>query len=198
MLTFLQLQAGLMSLFSDLSGVPATATRAVDADFTFPADVDTADEGGPVELTFSIDGIRGLGRDEIRGGYDPDLEIPGDTYEPDPEDPEARLGGYTYLACGNRVVSITIRVESHNQAHPAWEYAERLRSKLALPTSRARLYALELARQSVSELHNVTYDGDDGRPVSAYALELICNAATNVTDEPVTTIERVNVVIEEP
>lgn len=197
MLTFLQLQTGLTALFADLSGVPALASRAVDADFTFPADDDTAAEGGPVELTFSFDGIRALGRDEIRGGYDPDLVIPGDTYEPNPDDPEERLGGYTFTACGNRVVTITIKVESHNQQYPAWEYAERLRSKLALPTSRASLYALELARQSVGELHNISYTGDDGRQVSAYALELICNAATNVTDEPVTTIEQVNVVIEE-
>jgi hypothetical protein len=201
--TFLQLQAGLTSLFADLSGVPALASRAVDADFTFPADEDTDQAGGPVELTFSIDGTHALGRDEIRQDYRPGtydagdgdepLEIEGDTYEPDPDNPELRLGGIVFTACGNRVVTITIRVESHDQTHPAWEYAERLRSKLALPSSRARLYALDLARQSVSELKNLSYDGDDGRPVSAYALELICNAASNVADEPVTTIERVDV-----
>jgi hypothetical protein len=164
-----------------------------DEEFTFPADDDTAGTGGPISLGFTLDGIRGLGRDEIRGGYDPDLEIPGDTYEPDPDDPDARLGGYTFTTCGNQIVTITIKIESHNQKIPAWEYALRLKSKLNFPSARARLQALELARNTVGGPHNVSYVSEEGNPVSAYAVELICNAATNYTDDPVTTIEQVDV-----
>lgn len=203
-----QLNDGLSALFSDLSGVPVDACGIDDEEFTFPADDDTdagADgdthgTGGPVTLGFTIDGLRALGRDELRGGYDPNATIAGDTYvipptDPayDPDNPSKKLGGYVYVTSGNRIVTITIKIEAHNQKIPAWEYAERLRSKLNLPSARARLYALDLARNVVSNVHNVSYPDDEGRPVSAYAVELVCNTSTNFADVPVTTIEQVDV-----
>ncbi len=174
---------GLAVLLADLSGLALAGDK--DGAFQFKPDDTFA------EVRFSITGIVGVGTDENRRDYDPDAVIDGDTFEPDLDDPDARLGGVVESVHGNRRVTITVMVECHRQDRTASLYLERIRDKLALRSSRARLGDLGLALQRILASHDVSYDADH-RPVSAYAFDVICNASSSVADAPITTIEQVD------
>jgi hypothetical protein len=185
------LRTGLNALFARLSGLPTSVTK--------PKSAGTVYAMGPdmTRLVWQVTDIDSIGMDELRTEYDPDLEIEGDTYEPDPEDPGARLGGVVYTACGPRSYTIELRVECENQDVEARPFLQRVRDKISLPSAQRELYALGLGFREAGPILDASFDDDDGRTVSVYVCELFFNAAASVDDDPVTTIESIQL-IEDP
>jgi hypothetical protein len=174
---------GLASLFVDLSGLRLAGDAT--GEFEFAPDDQQA------EISFEIFGIVGVGTDELRSAYDPDAVIEGDTYEPDPDNPAARLGGFVDTVCGNRRVTITVKVECDFQDITAHPYLEAIRDKLEFPSSQDRLDLIGLSIARISASRNCSYEVD-GHAVSSWAFDLICTAGTSVSDAPITTIEVVD------
>ena len=211
-LTFKQKFAGLKTILDTICDIPGAVTQAEDGPQLMPS-IGTFDPDAPndnpdvtdagiaklAQLTYDLTSISSLGRDEIRKTYDPDVEIEGDTYEPDPEDPEARLGGIIHETMGNRVWLLTVKCEAKwgAPAGAAHYHIERVRTRLNLPSVREALALLGLARNSISPSHMADYDDDSGRRVSVQWFELKLNATDSATDEPVTTIEKTESEFEE-
>ncbi len=203
MIAWTTVRPALDALFSRLAGVPADATRARDAgagEFTFPADSDlgnedTDGEGGPLSLTFHLVKVTTLGRDGYEIEWDEDAPIEGDTSGPQgaPAD-----GGLIYTATGPRIVHVEASLETWNQDIPAHDYMRRFRDRLPLPSARAELVAVGLALNTASEIRDASYEDEEGRAVSVYSFELWFNAFSSESDDPITTIDRVNSTIEEP
>jgi hypothetical protein len=191
------------ALFARLSGVPADAVRARDAgagEFTFPADSDagnddTDGEGGPLSLTFHLVKVTTLGRDGYETAYDEDAPIEGDTSG---EGGAAVNGGVVYTVTGPRIVHIEATLETWHQGIPAHDYMRRFRDRLPLPSARAELATVNLAINEVSPIRDASYEDEEGRAVSVYSFELWLNAFSSESDDPITTIDRVNSTIEEP
>jgi hypothetical protein len=163
-----------------------TGGAAAGADSTaqvFPAD-DTQ-----LNVTYRVTSIVGNGRDELTSVYDPDAVIPGDTYA----GPGAPLGGVVYTSRGQRVVTMTIKVECGFQAAGAnaHYYAERIRTRIKLPSARRALKAMGLAINEILPSRDFAGSSFANREDSVSFLELVLNATDSASDEPVTTIEQV-------
>ncbi len=144
------------------------------------------------KLEYSIVSIVGLGQEEFRGAYDPLIVIPGDTYEPDPNAPSARLGGLIISVHGNRQVNVQIKAEAFAPTGGgAFAYIERVRTRICLPSVSDRLEAVGLAIADYSDARPADYV-ENGRTVSVAWFEVTFNAADQADDSPVTTIELVD------
>jgi hypothetical protein len=150
----------------------------------FPAD-DTQ-----LNVSYRVTSIVGNGRDELTSVYDPDAVIPGDTYVPPTGPP---LGGVVYTSRGQRVVTMTVKVECGFQAAGAnaHYYAERIRTRIKLPSARRALKAMGLAINEILPSHDFAGSSFANREDSVSFLEVILNATDSAQDEPVTTIEQV-------
>jgi hypothetical protein len=211
-LTFKQKFAGLKAILDDISDIPGNITQQDGGPQFMPSigtfdptvdhenpDADTANVAKLAKMTFELTAVLGLGRDETRKTYDPDAVIAGDTYQPDPLNPSARLGGVVHETGGNRVWLVTIKCEAFwgASAATAHYHLERVRTRLNLPSVRSALALLGLARNSIGPSHMADYDDDSGRRVSVQWFELKLNAADSATDAPVTTIEKTESEFEE-
>lgn len=196
MIAWRQFRPAFASLLERLSGVPAHVANSGDdgPDYTFPAGAPFPEPGstdeGQVSLHFAVMMIATHGADETRQVYDADLEIDGDAYVPDPENPEERLGGIVTSVNGNRDVTIEITCDRFDTSAPAFETLARIRDKLWLPSARQACADLGIAVRGSSPITRVDAE-IDGRGVSRYTLELRCNAMANAEDEAITTIETV-------
>lgn len=203
-LTFKQKFAGLKAILDDIADIPGNVTQQESGPQLMPSigtfdplannedpDSDTLNVAKLAKMTFELTTVTTLGRDEQRKTYDPDAVITGDIYEPDPENPAARLGGIVHETGGNRVWLVTVKCEAFwgAAAGTAHYHLERVRTWLNLPSVREALALLGLARNSISPSHMADYDDDSGRRVSVQWFELRLNAADSATDAPVTTIE---------
>ena len=194
MIAWTAFETGFAALLTRLSGVPAGVATGRDdgLSFTFPAGAPFPEPGstdlGQVSLNFSIVSSSTWGRDELRTEYDPDAVIPGDTYA----GPGAPLGGVVYSANGNRELLIQVTCDRFDQSAPAYETLQRVRDKLWLPSARAACHDLGIAVSKAGRILRIDADLD-GRSVSRYVLEITANAMSNASDDPVTTIENVNV-----
>ncbi len=178
------IHAGLRSLLNDLSGVATTAQGEEQFQFF-------VDSASGLKITFNLISCVEFGIDEVRGGYDEDVKIPGDTYAPEGGS-VGDLGAIVTTVCGPRQLTYSIKVECHNQADNAGAFTttERIRSRLRFPTSRARLNELGvgIARMTGTRVMSLT---QDSAIITIGQFDLILNAASVETDEPVTTIETV-------
>lgn len=205
-LTFKQKFAGLKAILDDISDIPGAVTQQDSGPQLMPSigtfdplannedpDSDTPNVAKLAKMTFELTAITSLGRDEQRKTYDPNAVIAGDTYQPDPNDPDARLGGIIHETGGNRVWLVTVKCEAFwgAPAGCAHYHLERVRTRLNLPSVREAMASLGLARNSIGPSHMADYDDDSGRRVSVQWFELKLNAADSATDAPVTTIETV-------
>ena len=192
------LEPALSALFARIATVPGSqpsilgslspsVVRARSLTGQFPA------PSSPTTLHWHIVKVSGVGRDELREMYDPDVAIDGDTFEPDPEDPEARLGGIIESVHGQRDFEIQVRVESPNQSTPASEHFRAVVDRMRLPSVRDELVATGLAYRGWEEITDDEYDGEDGRAVSVYIGRLYFNGASYAQDAPITTIERAKI-----
>ena len=202
----LDLQGSLTALAAMLNvaaGVPGATANYTDGSFVFPQ---VGEDGSLVlpdgnlptneltKLEYEIISIVGLGYDEERDDYNPDVMISGDTYEPDPNDPSARLGAIIRTVTGNRVITLQIKAETQApSASGAWLYIERIRTRLGLPTFSDELEAVGLAIAELKEASPHSYRDDSGRKVQVVLFELVLNAADSAQDDPITTIEQTTV-----
>ncbi len=182
-------------------GLPGAQPRAMGVPWTFP-EVGAAGNvlpGGSLGqnsralFKYEIVSIVGLGNDEIREEYDPELAIPGDTYQPNPAAPAERLGAKILSTMGNRVITIQVRCEVH-AADPAGPhtYLERVRTRLFLPSSTDALEEVGLGVADVRDTRPGPDSRDDsGRTVSSAYFEVELNAWDCASDDPVTTIEQI-------
>ncbi len=172
------LLAGVCTLVGDIGGLRAEDGAGA---FTLPGNA-------LGKFVVTLVSITSMGTDEQREEYDPDVEIAEDTYEPDPLDPLARLGGMVVSATGNRQVTLQVKCETTRADIQAFPYCELVRNKLVLPSSGARLEALSAGIQRVGPTIGTPYDFD-GRRISAALFELVLNASSLAVDEATTTIE---------
>jgi len=188
------LEPALSALFARLSTVPGAVPSA--SGTSGPSVVQSRDvprqfasPSNPTTLHWYIAQVVPIGRDELRSVYDADTAIVGDTYEPDPEDPEARLGAVLVSLHGQRIYTIEVRIECPNQSTPASEHFRALVDRIRLPSAADELEAIGLAYTNWDEIADDEYDGEDGRPVSVYIGRLVFNGASFAQDAPITTIE---------
>lgn len=162
----------------------AGSTGPLDAGFRFP------DPTTGARLDFEILSIEGLGVDELHITYDSGIQPEGDTYA----GPGAPLGSVLYVVRGPRRFVVQAKIECEYQTvTTAHHYAERCRTRLALPSVRDILRGAGLALQSpVGATQRVSYTDASGRVVSAVLFEFVLNSADEVQDAPVTTVEVVN------
>jgi hypothetical protein len=190
----------LASLLNVAAGVPGSTAQYTDGPFVFPQvggdGVQTLPDGSTAtnaltKLEYEIVSIVGLGVDELRNPYDADTLIAGDTYEPDPEDPDARLGAILPTMQGNRIITLQVKAETQApSAAGAWQYIERIRTRLGLESFNEALEAVGLAVNDMREARPFSYTDDSGRTVQVVIFELVLNAADSAQDDPVTTIEQ--------
>lgn len=194
---FARINATLRSVLNVLSGIPGEITQdALQPEF-FPQVGSELLTNGQIgtnrraRVTFEV--LSGVGThwDEFRTGYDPTVQIPGDTFVPDPTKPDVRLGGVIYETSGNRELTIQVKVESWDvsDGNAAQQYVERIRTRLYLPTITDAFTEAALAIQSISASQPANYDDEDGNSVSCALFEILFNAADSAQDDPITTIE---------
>jgi hypothetical protein len=184
-----ELYTGLSALFRRLAQVHEKQARPRDGRYVFPAKGGTA--GGVSGPMIHITSISAVGTDEIRSAYDAEIEIEDDTYEPDPENPEARLGGIVHSAAGNRRITLDVLVEAERQDRTALPFTERIRDRLALPSSARALDALGVSFQSATPTRTLDITRDK-RPLSVYVFEVVLDGFSLESDEAVTTIETID------
>lgn len=143
------------------------------------------DHGTQASITVRLRRVAGIGRDERRRDYDPLAVIEGDTYP-------GSLGGIVEELTGNRKCFFEVHVECGDQDVGAPDFAEKIKVGLRLPTSRATLRAAGLAVNSIGDVVDFPTEAFANREISFAVLEVICNAADAVSDDPVTTIETVD------
>lgn len=199
----LNLSAGLAELQAILDvvcGIPGSITTDERGAFYFPnvgANGEVLPDGSTntntlAKIDYSIVSITGLGREEFRRTYDPDVVFPDDTYEPNPDDPTERLGGVIESVHGNRQVRIQIKAECFAPTGGgAFAYIERVRTRLFLPSVGDRLEAVGFAIADYSDARPADYV-ENGRTVSVAWFEITLNAADQAEDDPTTTIETVD------
>lgn len=190
----------LAAMLNVAAGVPGSTATYTDGPFVFPQvgedGVQTLPDGSTptnelTKLEYEIVSIVGLGQDEQRNPYDADVLIPDDTYEPDPDDPAARLGAVLPTLHGNRIITLQVKAETQApSAAGAWLYIERIRTRLNLPSFNDALEAVGLAINDQREARPFSYTDDSGRAVQVVIFELVLNAADSAQDDPVTTIEQ--------
>src|SRR5512146_900150 len=183
-------------------GIPGSVPRDAAVPFVFPevgADGNVLPNGDTGQNTiatptYDIISIVGLGRDELRTYYDPDIDLTtsadGDTFEPDPDDPLARLGATVATVSGNRQVTVQFKCEVQAAARvDAFVYLERVRSRLGLPSVVDALDAAGFALAHVGAAHPADYRDDSGLTIKVGVFEIVLNAADCAVDDPTTTIE---------
>lgn len=192
----------LNAIFATIAGLPAN-TQAEDQSFFFPqvgTGPITDANGAPVttaansqaKLTWDILGIEGVGWDEWRKVYDPNAVIADDTFT----GPGAPLGGVVYNTGGQRAMRVQVKVECFDQSggHSAHPILERVRTRLNLPTVLDALAAIDLGYREISKSTTLDYtEQDSGRRVSVALFEIVFNASDTDADDPITTIETVDV-----
>jgi hypothetical protein len=195
-----QLEAGLEALCIRLSNLPVTDVPSAasgikvagssQGQLLLPSDVQQAD------IEFAVISDIGYGMPELRMRYDADVPVPGDTYEPDPEDPEARLGAVIAEVNENRQVVLQVSVSSAFQETNAYDYARAIALRLPLPSAREELVALGLALVDVGPVAGPIPQLDPNfRAVGKYAFEVTCNYMGYAIDIPQTTIETADVTV---
>lgn len=197
---FARINATLRAVLNTLSGIPGEITQeAAQPEFYPQVGVDLLANGETgtnlrARVTFEVLSAVGVMWDEWRTAYDPDVEIPGDTFVPDPAHPDQRLGGVIYDTSGNRELTIQVKVESWDvrDGFAAQSYIEKIRTRIYLPTISDAFNAVALAVQNVTPSRNMNYDDEDGNRVSASVIEIVFNGADSAQDDPVTTIEIVD------
>ncbi len=203
-----QLEPALSALFTRIATIPGTVpsvagskspsvVQARSLSNKFPA------PSNPATLHWHPVSVTTVGRDELRGGYVPGtydagedetpLEIPGDTFEPDPENPELRLGGIIMSAHGQRAWTIEVRIETPHQSIPASEHFRALIDSMRLPSVSEELVPTGLAYTGWEKIEDAEYDGEDGRAVSVYIGRLFFNGSSFREDVPITTIEQAQI-----
>lgn len=192
------LEPALNTLFARIATIPGSvpsvsgsASPSVVQSRSVPAKMPSP--SNPATLHWYIVSMAPVGRDELREAYDPDTMIEGDTYEPNPEDPEERLGAILVSEHGQRAWVLEVRIESPNQSKPASEYFRVLVDRMRLPSAAAEIEAVGLAYTGHSKIADGEYDGEDGRPISVYIGQLFFNGASFSQDSPITTIEVANI-----
>lgn len=179
---FADILPGLDALFARMSGLVATSFDGSSPVF--------ADDVNEATLQVKLLGSQRLGQDEDRSAYDPAAVIPGDTFS----GPGSPLGGFVPTFVGQRTlrVQITVECEFQDLGHTAWRYTERCRDRLPLPSSKQALSSLGLALAHLSETRNLDYIDTEGRQVSVASFDVDFNAAATTLDDPITTIETVD------
>ncbi len=179
--------------------IPGTAPRNMGVPWAFPEvgrngqalGADTHQNTG-AKITYDVISIVGLGNDEQRAVYDPDIEIEGDTYV-DPENPGQPLGGVVISVSGNRLITVQVKCEVHgagsSMAGGAHVYLERCRTRLGLPTVSETLNGVGLAINDIRDTRPADFFDSNGRLVRCAYFELVLNGADCATDDPQTTIE---------
>ena len=187
------LQTGLAAVISVACNIPGSGVAPVqnaEQSYYFP-DCDPADGITLAKITYDITGIRALSCDEWRIGYDPSVQIPGDTYQPDPNNPSSRLGGVIYSNEGDRQITVSIKCECWDLlGSGAIKFIERIRSRIGMPSFNLALRQLGCAQSSSSRTRCMSYSDDTGRSVDVAQFDLILNAADAAVDDPITSIER--------
>jgi hypothetical protein len=208
-----QLEPALSALFKRIATVPGSPVVPAVAGALSPSVVEARllknklpAPSRPVTLDWYIVSIVGVGKDEIRSEYRPGtfdateeetpIEIPGDVYEPNPDEPDERLGGVVVSQHGQRTWTLELRAESHNQSQPATETMRALVDSMRLDSVNAELEAIGLAYTGWSELTDDAYDDEDGRAVSVYIAQLFFNGSSFREDAPQTTIESAEITTE--
>ncbi len=204
------LEPGLSTLFKRLATVPGvvpsvTGSKGPSISSGRYGTNAVPSPSNPVTLDWTIASVTPVGKDELRteylpGTYDAEdgdtpIAIAGDTFEPDAENPELRLGGIVYSQHGQQVFTIEVRIESSNASHPPHEHFRALVGSMRLPSAAETLEALGLAYTSWDEIADSAYDDEDGRAVSVYIGRLYFNGSSYREDLPVTTIEFANRVV---
>lgn len=190
------------------AGIPGANPQQVNQPFVFPevnplGGAALPSGGTPLNtgavLTYDVISLTEMGMPENRGEYDPDVSIAGDTYEPDPDDPEARLGGIVANVSGNRLLTLQVRCEvrAGDSAGP-FTYLERIRTRLGLDGVIASLDAVGLAANTIGASRPADFKDDSGLWVRCAFLEIVFNAADCAADDPVTTIEQLGQMTEDP
>jgi hypothetical protein len=104
------------------------------------------------------------------------------------------LGSSITKSCGNRTIKVQVKAETHApSAAGAWQYIERIRTKLGLPTFVETLEAAGFALAGYTDARPTNYEDANGRRVNVVFLELDINAADSAADDPITTIEQARV-----
>jgi hypothetical protein len=197
-LPWAQLVPALETMFKRLSNLPVTSApnaaqgvlsvTSAQGGLMLPSDTQLAD------IEFSVVSDVGVGDVELRMRYDEDVPYPGDTYEPDPEDPEARLGSIIAEINENRQVTLQVTVSSARQDLNAYDYARVMRDRLPLPSALDELRAMGLALADVGPVQGPIPTLDPNhRAVSKYAFEMVCNYMSYAIDAPQTTIETADI-----
>jgi hypothetical protein len=183
---FGDVRRGLRVIFDRLAGTAQPTANSPDQPWSAP------DFGTFASVSFKITLVRTHGRDEVRMTYDPDLPVAGDTYQPDPEDPDARLGAFAVEVVGQRTINVSVRVERDDNSDDATALpiAEGIRAGLKLPSVLSSLQDLGLGISRISDLRDLSYTGSDDRVTSVGQFDLLLTASSSIVDgEPVTTIE---------
>lgn len=184
------MRTGLAAIFRKISGLSSVVSENAQAVTQQDQPWVMANQDTDARLTFNTVSIRSIGgADEVRQEYDPDLEFEGDTSGPDDEPAN---GGFAINVGGPRVWTLTIKVECWDLNKTAFEYAERARANLQRPSVLAMIVALGCSLNDVRASRDISFD-ERGRRVSAAVFELVLNITSNLDDDPVTTIETVNV-----
>lgn len=189
--------AELQAILDVVCGIPGSISADGRAPFYFP-NVGAAGELLPdgstntntlAKVEYMIVSTTGVGTDELRTEYDPDLVIPGDTYQPNPDAPLERLGGLVQSMHGNRLVTVQIKCECYaSTGGGAFAFVERVRTRLGLPTITDRLEQAGFAVCEDRDARPADYE-ENGRTVSVAWFEVVFNAADRADDDPITTIE---------
>lgn len=182
--------AELQAILDVVCGIPVAITadeRAPGFHFQVGAEPDNS----LARVEYQILSIVALGQDELRADYDPGLTIPGDTYQPNPAAPLERLGGVVQSVRGQRVVTVQIKAETLSSAGGgAFAIAERIRTRLGLPTIADRLESAGVGLIDCGATRPTDYTNENGHTVCVAWFEADFAAADTATDDPVTTIEQ--------
>jgi hypothetical protein len=194
------IRGALRTVINSTDGIAANITNGESQSAYFPEIVGPGTTGA--KATFEIIAEVPIDTDEVFEEYDEDAVIAGDLYEPDPEDPEARLGAIVQTVSGQRRLTVSIKVECFDQSDSgtALKYLKRIRTRLRLPSSRAVLEAAGAFIQDIGPSRDLSHDDDtDGRMlrVSVQQFDLFLNCTDTESDAPVTTIEQVSLELNE-
>ena len=179
---------GLRTIFARLSGLPEANIASPDTRAAVPS-FGAAYPSGPVgsalQIKFKLFGDRELMYDE-RGGYDPLVQPPGDTYS----GPGAPLGSYVYTVSFQGQVTCSVRIETIDQTDDgtAFPAALKLARGLRLPSVSDSMQDLGLSIANIGDVRDLSY-AENGRQKSAAQFDVLLNTSHEITDDPLTTIE---------
>lgn len=210
-MNFLLIDQTLRNVLNVISGVPANTAQGAGQPILFPQ-VGTGPitdgrgnrialgSNGQAKITYDYISIAGWGYDEWRTRYDATIQIPGDTYEPDPAHPDLRLGGVITTNTGVRALTVQIKVECFDSSDgkAAWPILEKVRTRMGLPTVIDALAEAGIAIQTIGASHPAEYDDANGRRVSVAFFEIVFNGSDAEDDDPATTIESATVPYQPP